>query len=145
MAWRSRSRSATFSLVYLRDAQTGGIHGGKHRPVLEILRSLQERFGFRFAQNGRAFLLVPRQGNPIDLDPSSQGILIEKTQRTDGLNIGRKLDPLFVEQKQLPRPDLFGAELIRRLVEVLGELGDRTDVAGNGRRRVVANAEIFQH
>ena len=43
------------------------------------------------------------------------------------------------------RSDLFRAELVGRFIEVFGELGDRTDVARNGCRRVVANVEIIQH
>src|SRR5579863_8154853 len=67
---------------------------------------------------------------------------------TDSVRIRRHpgtIDPLFIEQEKLPRPDLLRAELIGRLVEVLGKLGDRADVARHRCRSVVANAKILQH
>jgi len=74
-----------------------------------------------------------------------QCVPVKETERTDGLNVRGEFDPLFIEQEQLPRPDLFRAELVGWLVEVLGELGDRADVSSHGRRGIVANAEILQH
>src|ERR1022692_4564676 len=69
----------------------------------------------------------------------------EKAETAYGLNVRRDLDFLFVQQEQLPRADLFGAQIFGRLVKVFGELGDRADVAFHGRRRVVADLEVFQH
>jgi hypothetical protein len=74
-----------------------------------------------------------------------QRVLVEEAERADRLDVSGELNPLFVEQEKLPRPDLFRTELIGRLVEVLCELGDRADVARHRRGSVVANAKILQH
>ena len=41
--------------------------------------------------------------------------------------------------------DVVGAELIRRTVEVGGEVFNRVDVGPHGVRRVVATLEFIQH
>ena len=51
----------------------------------------------------------------------------------------------FSNQEQRVLANVFGAELVRRLVEVLGELGDRGQIQPNRGGRIVADLEIFQH
>jgi len=52
---------------------------------------------------------------------------------------------LLIEQVKLPGAYLLRTELVWRLVEMPGEIGDRTDIAIDRRRGVIADAEIFQH
>src|ERR1035438_889158 len=113
--------------------------------MFQVPGRFEQRLDFGLAQNHGELLLVPRQGNPVDLDLPVERVLVEETERADRLNIGRELYSSFVEQEQLPRPDLFRTELFGRLLEVFGELGDRADVASHGRGSVVADAEILQH
>jgi len=59
--------------------------------------------------------------------------------------VARSLDMGTDELRVCIAQGQIGSALVGRFVEVLGELGDRADVACYGRRGVVANAEIFQH
>ena len=128
-----------------RDTQPGAIHGGKNRAMPKVRRRFEQGLDLALAENDGELLLVPGQRKMFDIDEAMQGMAIEEAQPADGLNIGGLLYVLLIEQVQLPRADLFRAELVGRLVEVFGEFGDRADIAFHGCRRIVTDTEIFQH
>jgi hypothetical protein len=45
----------------------------------------------------------------------------------------------------LKLPDMLGAEFVGRLVEMLREVADDTNVGGCGTMGVIATLEFFQH
>src|ERR1700685_525618 len=110
---------------YSRYAEPGTVHRCQNGPMAEVLRRRQQRFHFFLAENDRELFLAARQGNPLDLNLSGQGMTVEEAEPADGLNIARRLYVLLIEQVQLPRADLFRPQLVGRLVEVFGEIGDR--------------------
>src|ERR1019366_336665 len=128
-----------------RHPESRSVQGRQNRPMAEVLRRFEQSFDLFLAQDDGELLLVSGQRNPFDLDFAVQGVAVEKTETAYGLNVRRDLDFLLVQQEQLPRADLFGAQIFGRLVKVFGELGGRADVAFRGRRRVVADLEVFQH
>ena len=130
---------------YFRYPEPCAVHGRQDGPVAEVCRRRQQRFDLFPAQNDREFLLAAWHRNAVDVELPVQGMAVKETQSADGLNVCRRADLLLVEQVQLVLPDLLRAELVRRLVEVCGELGDRADVTVHRRRCIVADAEIFQH
>src|SRR5437868_13665081 len=133
---------AYLQVGHFRYPESRPIHGGQNRPVAEVLRGYQQSFYLRFAKDDGKLLLIPGQRNPLDLDLAVQRVAVEKAETADGLYVGRELDSLLIEQEQLPRADFFRTQTFGRLIEVLGELGDRADVAFHGRWSVIANAEI---
>jgi hypothetical protein len=132
MSLRSRSRSDTFRLVasdtrrptpYIvaRIARWPRFFGASSRALTSsFVRMTGSFFSYRATESCRS---------------RSCGSVYsgKRTETADGLNISGKLDPLLIEQVQLPRADLFGAELVGRLVEVSGELRDRANIAFHGR------------
>ena len=92
--------------------------------MAKVLRRRQQRFHLFLAENNRELLLAARQGNPLDLNLTVQGMAVEEAESADGLNVGGLVYVLLVEQVQLPRADRFRPQLVWRLVEVFGEIGD---------------------
>src|SRR5277367_3211487 len=138
MSLRSRSRSDTFRLVasdtrspapYIvaRIARWPRFFGASSRALTS---SFVRTTGSFFSYRGNGILSISL---------AVQCIPVKEPETADGLNISGKLDPLLIQQVQLPRADLFGAELVGRLVEVSGELRDRANIAFHGRGRIVAN------
>jgi hypothetical protein len=52
---------------------------------------------------------------------------------------------LTLHQVELIFPDVFGAELVRRAMEELGEPPDRTDIGTCGSLGVITALEFFEH
>jgi hypothetical protein len=61
------------------------------------------------------------------------------------MDIRRRRYLLLFGQKQLIPANVFRAELIRWLSEVLGELSDSVQIEPDRGRRIMADLEIFQH
>src|ERR1700722_13589683 len=63
--------------IQVRDLQAGyfgytqscAVHGGQHRPVLQVSWRFEQSLNFGLAKNNWELLFVPRQRNPVDLDP----------------------------------------------------------------------------
>jgi hypothetical protein len=113
--------------------------------VAEVLRRFEQSLDLFPAQNDRQFLFIPGQRNPFYVDLPVQGVAVEKTQCSNGLNVGREFDFPFLEQVKLVRSDFFRAKLVGRFIEVFGECRYRADIALDGRGRAVPDVEIVEH
>jgi hypothetical protein len=105
---------------YFRYAETRAIHGGQHRPVFEVPGRFEQSPDLALTRNDGHLLFHTGQWDSVDLDSPVQCVLVEKAERADSLNVSGQLDPLFVEQEYLPRPDLFRTELIGRFFGSVG-------------------------
>jgi hypothetical protein len=76
---------------------------------------------------------------------ASEGFDEQEAQRRDILADGGRSQPLGLKQMSLILPDLFGPELVGRLVKVLRELADDPDVGFCGTMRVITTLEFLQH
>src|SRR5262245_37763690 len=103
---------------HFRHAESRAIHSGQNRPMAKIPRHFEQRLDFVLAQDDGQLFLVTRQWNPLDLNLSIQRVAIEKSQGANSLDVRGELDPLFVEEKQLPGPHILQAQLIRRFIEM---------------------------
>src|SRR5580704_6415051 len=69
----------------------------------------------------------------------------EESKRRHPLRDGAGVEFFLLQKIALKPPDVIWAQLIRRLVEVLGELPDCQQVRPYGSLRVITTLEFLQH
>ncbi len=127
------------------DPQAGGIEGGENSTRLEVARGQQQRLDLVATEDDGKGLGLLGVRDIVDHPGAVQGGLVEKASGTDRLN-ERAPGRLLLLKKEL----LVGADVVRPsalwgCVEVLGKLGDTTQICVDGMGRVVPDLHVFEH
>ena len=126
-------------------AQSTGIDGGETSPIAKQ-SDLRENLSHFFPAEDDGQLLFSRRAHQLERGQRTlEGVLVEELQAAQGdggAAAGPVLDVLDVE-KVLPQ--FFVADLIRRLVIVLGQLADGPDIHLLGACRHATQLQVFDH
>jgi hypothetical protein len=127
---------------HLADAQAAGVGGADHPPVGVGGKGGKELQDLVAAEDRRQGLGPLAVGNGADHVGASEADAVEEAQGADGLVEGAPGGVADLEQVQLVGAEVVSPELVGGPSEVAGEVGDVSDVAGDGPGRVVAELEV---
>src|SRR6266545_1789829 len=128
----------------LTDAQAAAVSGLGAEAVHRIGDGVDECGNLLGAENHGERLGPLAIGDRGDhIGPAERGA-VEEPQGADGLVEGVPGNAPVVEQVELVGPNLFGAEMLGRSIEVGGEANDGGEVDADGLGREVAELEVFE-
>ena len=137
--------SAMSPAANLRDAQSARVGDHEHRAVLGVGDGVEEAPDLLGAEDDRELLVPLGVGDVSDRPVLAECGAVEKAKRTDGDVERAPGHALFLDQVDLPGPDVLRAQFCGRAAEVAGEGGDASDVVVLRALGAVADPEVFEH
>ena len=129
----------------LGDPQAGGVGGHQDGTVLEVGDGLEEADHLAGAEDHREGSGLLGRGDAPGDAVAAQSDVVEEAQGAAGLVIVAHGDASLLEEIEQVGADVFGAEAIRRAIEVASKAGDGAGIGPDGRRGEVAEGHVLDH
>src|SRR6516165_9604806 len=129
----------------LGDPQVRGISGHEDGALLEIADGRKETSHFfRTEHDGKGAGLLDRRDGIRDM-VAAQRDTIQESQGGTSLLVVAEGDTALLHEVDQVGTDVFGAEVLRRGVEVAGQASDAPDVGADGLGGEVAEDHVLDH
>jgi hypothetical protein len=117
----------------------------QHGLGFDVLGCRQELPDFVAAEDDGERFAQPLATHAVEVPRAAEGNTEEEVQGTASLVVGAERDVAFVDKVEQEGAGALDPELVGGLVEVLGELGDGSEVSSLRVLGHVAHAHVVEH